>query len=292
MILVNLLGFESRSEIWLRFDGYTPYYYRKVLEGLHSENGRKKLIISYAQKKTTDQPKPLSRRYLAKNRASLSRQNVRFIENARETYEAGLSASNHIKPILYHYSWHSFLAFLMYTFMRFDGRAGGHGITVSKMEPHEINLEFHPFKKKGFFQRVLDVLTILEYPLAFAKWIPILEDRSITFVENSPSPFAGTERVNLKDIAAFDAKAYVLKVLEKFELPAHVMEEPIWMNDCIRSFIMHFAASTISRYKPQVWSKILEGEKEYESTILTKVRQGYENYGYFITQIHNRFLKS
>ena len=287
------MTFESRMDIWLRFDKYTPYYYRKFLERLHSQNKYSSLVSRYAEKKDTDPPRPLSKKYLAKNRIWLSRQNVRFIENARETYEAGLRASSHIKPILYHYSWHSFLAFLMYTFMRFDGRARGHGITVTKMERNEINLDFHPFRKKGFFQRVLDTLTILGYPLAFARWIPILKEKdTLVFMENTISPFADIKRINLKDILTFNQHDYIREFMAKFESKHPRTHELANMNECVRSFITLFTASTITRYKPQVWSEILEGEREYESMSLTQVRDSYENYVYFVTQMHEVLKKS
>lgn len=284
------MGFESRMDIWLRFDGYTPYRYNKILQRIHTENDFSKLISTYPKAEIGDAPKSLSKRYLIKNLRWLPGQNVQFIQNARETYEAGLRASSHIRPILYHYSWHSFFAFLMYTFMKFDGPAKGHGITVSKMERNEINLVFHPPRKKGFFQRTLDVMTILGYPLVFARWIPVVKEKEITFVENNISPFADVERINLGDIVTFDAKAYIDELTAKFKFKQGT-KDLVDMNHCIMSFVMHLAASTITRYKPKVWTEILEGEREYESMILRGVRQAYGVYVYFVTQIHSHILK-
>ena len=264
------MAFESRMDIWPRFDKYTPYSYRKFLERLHSGNRYSVLISSYAEKKITDPPKPLSKRDIS--RTDLSRQNVRFIENARETYETGLRVSSHVRPLLFHYSWHSFLAFLMYTILRFDGRAKGHGITVSKMERNEIKLEFHPVNKRGFFQRVLDTLTILGYPSAFARWIPVAEKNNILiFVENPLSPFAKVKRIDLKDIITFDERNYLEKLCAQ-KLPIKNIHKYDLMEKCIRRFLVLFTASTITRYRPQICSDILAGEGEYESSILTEVR--------------------
>ena len=280
-------------DIWLRFDGYTPYYYYKVLEKRHSENKISKSISLYAKKKITDSPKSLSKSYLAKNGQWLSRQNVQFIENARETYEAGLRASSHIKPILYHYSWNSFLAFLMYTFLRFDGVAKGHGITVTKMQRDEINLEFHPFKRKGFFQRILDVLTVLGYPLAFARWMPVVDKNdNVIFVENNISSISNVKKMNLRDILTFNADNYIRNIKARARVkPDTDPQDLTLMNECIKNFIMLFTASTISRYKPHFWTEILEGEGEYESMLLTQVRNAYDFYVYFVTHVHSNILE-
>jgi len=271
-------------DIWPKFDKYTPYFYRQFLKRLHSGNRYSGLISSYAEEKITDPPKPLSKRDIS--RTELSRQNVRFIENARETYETGLRVSSHVRPLLFHYSWHSFLAFLMHTIMRFDGRAKGHGITVSMMERNEIKLEFHPFKKRGFFQRVLDTLTILGYPSAFARWIPIVEKNSnLIFVENTLSPFANIKRMDLKDIITFDERNYLEKLYAQ-ELAIKNIHKYELMEKYVRRFLVLFTASTITRYRPQVWSDILAGEGEYESSILTEVRGAYDTYLDFVNHIH------
>jgi len=278
-----------------RFDRYTSHYYNKLLEKLHSRDHFFRLISSYQEKKHTDLPKPLTKEYLDQNREWLPRQNMQFIENAKEIYEAGLKASNHVKPILYHYSWHSFFAFLMYTFVRFDMLAGGHGISVPKMESNEIILEFHPFKKRGFFQRILDVLTILGYPITFARWILITEKNGdIRFVENNISPFANIERVNIRDLLKFKSDEYSKALREKFgdDLFRHDFVEIGNMNSCIMSFVTLFVASNISRYRPSVWAKILEGEGKYESVVLTQTRLSYRFYVYFVGEIEARFLRT
>lgn len=278
--------------VWISFDGYTPFHYSKILERLHAENNFSKLISLYAEKKSVDSPKALSKEYLAKNRKWLSRQNVRFMENARETYDAGLRASSHIKPILYHYSWHSFLAFLMYTFLTFDGLAKGHGISVTKMKSNEINLEFHPFNKRGFFQRILDVLTVLGYPLAFARWIPIVEKNgNLTFEKNNISRIANAKRINLKDIVTFNSHDYIKNIRAKFKLKPETRAYFSSMNECIKGFIVLLTASTISRYKPHVWTEILEGEEEYESMLLKQVRRAYLGYFDFISHVHSHILE-
>lgn len=214
------------------------------------------------------------------------------MENAKEIYEAGLKASNHVKPIMYHYSWHSFFAFLMYTFVRFDALSRGHGISVPKMESDEIILKFRPFEKRGFFQRILDVLTILGYPITIAQWILILEKNGdIRFVENI-SPFAGIKRVNIRDLLTFKIDGYSIALREKFgdELFKHNLVDIENMNSCILSFVTLFAASTICRYRPSIWTKILEGEGKYESSVLTQTRLAYRFYDYFVPQIEAKHL--
>lgn len=286
------MPFESSSEIWLSFDGYTPHYYNKLMEKLHSSDHLFRLLSAYQKKKPFDLPKLLTKKYLDKNRKWLPRQNIQFMENAKEIYEAGLKASNHVKPILYHYSWHSFFAFLMYTFVRFDELSRGHGISVPKMESDEIILEFHPFERRGFFQRILDVLTILGYPIMLAQWILILEKNGdIRFVENI-SPFAGIKRVNIRDLLTFESDGYSIALREKFgdELFKHDLVDVENMNSCILSFATLFAASTICRYRPSVWAKILEGEGKYESSVLTQTRLAYRFYDYFVPQIGAKHL--
>jgi len=126
--------------------------------------------------------------------------------------------------------------------------------------------------KRGFFQRVLDTLTILGYPSAFARWIPVAEKNNILiFVENPLSPFAKVKRIDLKDIITFDERNYLEKLCAQ-KLPIKNIHKYDLMEKCIRRFLVLFTASTITRYRPQICSDILAGEGEYESSILTEVR--------------------
>jgi hypothetical protein len=283
------MGFESRMDIWLRFNEYTPFNYLQRLVKFHSKNTFSELITMYNTLKIDDPLQPLTSHYLEQNKTWLPAQNIQFIKNSEETYEAGLRASTHLKPILYHYSWHSFLAFLMYSFLRFNGTAGGHGITVTTMQPEEITLEFHPFKRRGFFQRILDTLTILGYPLFFARWLPV-KQKDGTLEENNISSVASARRINLMDIMKFDMKTFGESLTKDKQVWLPNLDWVGWMNDCMKSFVMLHTASTISRYKPNVWAKILEGEKEYTSKVLTSVRHAYDGYVFFVTHVDSDIL--
>lgn len=292
--------FENRADIWPKFEKYTAYSYFELLKKIHHQNAFSERIRLYNEKKRSDQSRPLSQGYIEENKEWLPVQNVRFMEDAKETYEAAMRASPHVKPILYHYSWHSFFAFLMYTFARYDSHAGGHGISVDIMSSEQVILEFHPFKKRGYFQRILDTLTILGYPLAFARWIPIEgEGQGVVFEENKASSIADRKEIDLIEIATFDAIGYMDRLWEKHEC-FQELGTPTgryhgtrfhWVNQWIIDFIMLFTASSIARYKPYVWHEILQGTIAYTSKILTKVRTAYEGYLDFVNYVYGDILE-
>jgi hypothetical protein len=157
------LPFETRLDIFDNFNNLTPFNCGKLMRTFVTASSTQVLreaIDRYSnlfpQKiRGIKAPLPITEEYLNKQQDSLMRQNILFLETSKELYEMANRATK-AKATLYYYSWHSFLAFLMYTFLRFNDTSRGHGLRVKPMEVDKIGVTVYSRKKQGFFNRILD----------------------------------------------------------------------------------------------------------------------------------------
>ncbi len=288
------MSFESRSDIFSRFNNLTAFNCEKVMRTIKNsiitERVRQYSELFSKNTRGKSVPLPLTEEYIAN---SLPRQNVLFLEDSRELDELALRA-NKAKSTLCYYSWHSFLAFLVYTFLKYDEPSKGHGMTVKPMEIDEIGVEIHSRDRKGFLNRVLDLFTILGYPIALAEKIPIIKKDHLEFRDNDIS-LIKKDHLSFNDINEFNIDEFLKKYSERCVRSHRIPEIPSshheWFNKLILSYVVMFISSNFERYRPHFWSTINEGRNEFCSKVLERTRDAYEDYGYFIMLIDDDILK-
>ena len=80
---------------------YTPFH--KSVE-IYSEKVKREVF-------------PITEEYLKKN-PEVSKQNVALLKNAMELWREATHTTDAVAPIRYHYSWHCFNSFFIYTFFQ------------------------------------------------------------------------------------------------------------------------------------------------------------------------------
>ena len=289
------MAFESRHDLFLRFDDLTAFNCRKMMGAVKNATVTRRVDVYsklFSEKYRGNVPLPLTEEYVARH----SRQNALFLEDARELDELALRASK-AKSTIYYYSWHSFLAFLVYTFLRYDEPSKRHGMSVKPMEVDEIGVKFDPRKSKGFIDRVLDLFTVLGYPMALAQKIPIIKKDHLEFKDNDISAIR-KRTLSFDEIDKFNIDEFLQKYSEQCErsYQHHVPEIPSfkyhsWFNRCILGYVIMFISSNFERYRPHYWSSIKEGSSEFCSRVLVRTKQAYEDYGNFIMLVDDEILK-
>lgn len=294
------MSFESTHEVFLRFKDLTTFNCEKITRNAQISDFSKRankysrLFGKNTRGKTV--PRHLTKSYIARNKRLFPRQNALFLEDSKELFELALRASR-AKSTLYYYSWHSFLAFLIYTLLRYDDTSGGHGIHVNPMEVDRIEVKFNQRDRKGFLDRVLDLFTILGYPIALAEKIPVIKKDHVEFIDNDISSLRKTH-LSFDEICEFDIDGFLEKHRAKEERSAyiHIPDYPPrkdygWINKCILSYVVIFISSNFERYRPHLWSKIQEGRTEFSTKVLTRTREAYEDFVYFLIFVDGNVLK-
>ena len=299
----DFLSPESFSErIWrerFRHDVFSLYKYftshkcGKIMRTIQSAPFNKRLqnaidnysILFSENIRGKKSPLPLTKTYLDKMQDFLSKQNTLFLEDSKELFEIAQRATR-ARSTIYYYSWHSFLAFLIYTFLRYDETSRGHGMYVDPMKDDEICVNIRPRDKQGFLHRLFDLLTVLGYPIALSNWIPIIkEDQSLDFIKNNFS-ILNKEKISFEEIDKFNISEFLSKISTECGWRYRPREFPYYqtfysLNKCVLSYIVMFIASNFERYRPHYWVSILEGDNEFTSSVIIRTREAYDDYTTF-----------
>lgn len=276
------------EKVFEEFEHFTPF---RCLRIMNNASQNEHLINSirlfsklypeeYLAKKV---PLPLTEKDLNKEKGKqLSMQNILFLENAEELFETALR-TRRMKATMYYYSFHSLFAFLVYTLLKYDGPAHGHGMKVSPMEENNIGVEFYPRIKQGFLQRIIDLFTILGYPIALADKIPIITKSGLEFRDNNISKIIIGKKVSYDEIYNFDIDLFIRNCRDLNEIHEHQEPYPqdiesYLINSNILNHIFFFIASNFERYRPQYWSSILEGNNEFSSKVVERTKKAYRFY--------------
>ena len=167
--------------------------------------------------------------------------NVIFLKQAQNFGKLAKEAITEVKPLLLYYAENQLFAFFIYSIFHFDGPSKGHGLSMVGDSYENIGIEF---QKSGFFQRIINSYSILN-----ASWI--FSPFKITgggTLEDTNSKFSITKKPSI-----------LLK--ELIELKNHAKPNPDGdiLDQC--DFLFLFLASSLSRYKPDLWHAIVNGEK-------------------------------
>ena len=267
------------------------WFFYEPLTLLHTYKGLLKLIIdayspyrniaeSYSRK-VNRRVYPITEEYL-EEKPEVVEQNVALLKNAIELWRTASRTSDAVAPMLYHYSWHCFNSFFIYTFFRWEPKhARSHGIRISRWSDNieEIEIEF---LKQGLFQRLIDTWALLGTSLVFSPFLPIFENDEINFVSNNYYLLNTFNHLKVKQLLNFDSGDFERKL--HLDLGKKLINCPVLMNsiylptDDIRSYLVIFVASNLARYRPILWNSVLIGENAVQSNFALNFRSALMEY--------------
>jgi len=254
-------------------DAYTPYRY--VIER-YSEKVNRTLY-------------PVTEEYV-KEKPKFAEQNVALLKNAMELWRTASQTSDAVAPMLYHYSWHCFNSFFVYTFFRWDPEhASSHGIQVPSKTLSEdiqtIEIQFRKEKDqmtRGLFQRLVDTWTLLGTSSAFSFFIPIFESNELEFTQNTHYLLTSSNSLPIGKLLAFDPTDYERNLYTDFG--KKLASCPFLINptyapiDTLKNYLITFASSTRARYRPTLWNSVLIGETAVQSDFALHFRNALMGY--------------
>jgi hypothetical protein len=190
-------------------------------------------------------------------------QNVALLKNAIELWKVASQTSDMVAPVLYHYSVHCFISFFNYTFFKWTPEhVTSHGMFISKWSDELIDIEIEVTESnKTVFRRFVDTGVLLGACLAFSPFLPTIEKEEITFVPNDDFLFKESKRISLKQLLAFDAKVFDETVNMKLtgkRFLTHFIDLTYSPSNFFRDYIVVFVGSSLARYRPYLWTDVLE----------------------------------
>ena len=259
---------EESSKAWLFFKPLTLLHPYKMLQ--------KRVIEAYSpyvnivdrySKITKRRVQPVTEEYLKKH-PEVAEQNVALLRNAIELWDTATKTSDAIAPMLYHYSWHCFNSFFMYTFFRWEPQhSKSHGVKVvlnDNIEDIKIQI-----LKKGIFRRLIDTWTLIGVSLAFSPFLPLYQSGKLNFTPNEKYLFNQSNELSLMKLLSFNPtdfeKALYSDRREEL-LNCSFLINPISLpTQALKSYLVLFVASNLARYRPVLWHSILTGKTPKQS---------------------------
>jgi hypothetical protein len=229
---------------------------------------------------------PISEEYLDKN-PEVAEENVALLKNAIELWRSAAQTTDAIAPILFHYSWHCFNSFFVYTFFRWEPQhSQSHGIRIFNLNDNvgEIKIQF---LKDGLFQRLVDAWTCMGASLAFSAYLPIFEEGKVEFQSNQIYVLQESNCLNLAQLLNFDPVKDYENVFWNTFGREKLLQNPSFSNSMsvptriLKNYLILFAASSIARYRPILWSSILSGETEDKTAFALAYRNALLMYAHF-----------
>lgn len=263
--------------IWGLFDEkMVPYVYDKtlykLLEKLEEKNYKEAVDCFRNFNNKFDIPYPLNiRNYRRKKR--ISRCTI-YLKNAKEFYEAGKMASSDTKSIFYYYSISYLFTFLLHSLIHFEKPKLHHGIYVNT-DNGVSGIRFNYNLYGGFFERLVHILSLLDYPSSFSSFISDLDnnDHRILLSQKTDISISNKNAIILDKLLEHDfdkdypnlesnIRSYILHI--RYEKTSAIL----------RDFILIFVACAITRYNPALWRNIYSGE---DSNLIFYFEKSFNN---------------
>ena len=249
--------------IWGLFnEKMIPYVYDKSLHGLlkklEEKNYNEAVDCFKNLSNNSEIPYPLNINNYRKNKTILYC--TIFLKNAKEFFNSGKIASSDTAPIFYYYSISYLFSFLLYSLVVFNKPKAHHGIYAIpdngiKSIGYKYNIQ------GGFFERVVHILSMLDYPSSFSSFISSIDDddQRILVPQNSDISISNKKLILLDKLLEHDSYTDYRKLGDDitYRIPELRYEKT---SAILRDFILIFVASAIARYKPALWRKIYSGE--------------------------------
>ncbi|MFZ2410112.1 MAG: hypothetical protein WAW23_00935 [Candidatus Methanoperedens sp.] len=218
-----------------------------------------------------------------------------FLRNSKEFFHAARVASIDTQPILYYYSTVYLFAFLIESFIDFDeNKKKHHGLYVnSKGDIANIKFSYAPEKcakhyvPRGFFERLVNTLSILGYPSSFCSMITDFNDKDYVILREHKTKLSisNTNPILIDDILKYDFRPDRLNInLSWIIYDFDDRYENV--SKIIKDFILIYVSSSIARYNPKLWRQIYLGE---EKPMIYDLKKSFDNINNMIRLVNNIF---
>jgi len=257
---------EDASKAWFFFEPLTLLYPYKILQKQVVEAYAPYVNIVDRYSKTAKRAIGAVTDKYCKEHPKVTEQNVALLKNAMELWRTAARTSDAVAPILYHYSWHCFNSFFIYTLFKWEPQhSKGHGVQPVLSD----NLENVKIRilKTGLFRRLIDTWTLLGVPLAFSPVLPMFQNGKLNFVRNDVYLLKRSNEVSLKQLLAFNPEDFE-NTLYSRDLKDELLHCTFLINNIslpnmtLKSYLMLFVTSSLARYRPVLWHSILTGKTE------------------------------
>jgi hypothetical protein len=262
---------EDSAKAWFYYEPFTlPHYYQLLQKEIVKKYIPLQHIVENYSKKVNRKIYPITEEYLKEN-PEILKQNVALLKNAMELWREATHTTDAVAPILYHYSWHCFNSFFVYTFFHWEPmHSNSHGVNIinwcENIEKIQIQfLKQEDTNTKGIFQRLIDTWTLLGASTAFSSFLPVFEGEEIEFISNNYNLLKNSNSLKLKDLNDFNSINYEKSLVS--DLGKRLIFCPFLANstylptDILRSYLIIFSSSSLARYRPVFWDSILLGER-------------------------------
>jgi len=279
---------EDSAKAWFFYESFTlPHYYQLLQKEIIKNYAPLQHIAEIYSEKVKRKIRPVTEEYLEKN-PEISKQNVVLLKNAIELWREATHTTDAVAPILYHYSWHCFNSFFIYSFFHWEPiHSNSHGVGISNWCENvgEIQIQFlkqEDVNTKGIFQRLIDTWTLLGASTAFSSFLPVFEGREIGLIPNSYNLLKNSNSLKLKDLIDFNSLNFEQSL--NSDLGKKLIVCPFLANstslptDILRSYLIIFTASSLARYRPVLWNSVVLGERPEQAEFALQYRDALLEY--------------
>ena len=294
---------EASQKSWFTYEPFTllsiyKSFQRKFIEVYAPYQN----VIERYRDVTKSEVYPITEEYLSDKK--VAEENVVLLKNAIELWRSAAQTTDQIAPLLFHYSWHCFNSFFTYTFFRWEPQhANSHGIeTPSDFitdDVKRIKLSFGKNKnnriERGMFQRLIDTWILLGCEPAFGEFFPVFEqNNTIDFLPNEWWLLKDSKCLELSKLMDFDPHEFTRRYWQTFGRDKLIKNDSFSNSmglptNVLKDYLILFAASSIARYRPILWSSVLSGETSDKSEFALKYRNALLTFSQFGAN-SNRFL--
>jgi len=263
-------GVDEANKAWRFYEHLTLLHSYEVLQkqAIDAYSPYKDIVERYS-KTSGRNIHPVTYEHLEKH-PEVAEQNVALLKNAMELWRMASQTSVAVAPILYHYSWHCFNSFFIYTFFRWEPQhSRSHGIRAPpKDNIEDVKIQFLK-RKDGLFQRLIDTWILLGASLVFSPFLPVYKENEINFVPNDRYLVSNSNEISLKQLMNFNSanfeKELYSNLKERPLSPSFLINSAYLPTNTIKSYLVVFAASNLARYRPILWNSILIGKTREQS---------------------------
>lgn len=271
-------------------DKIVPYTYEMSLEKIidnFESISYSELIREYKKKYNPKYDNPTSLSIDKYNNGNWREERVElctaFLKNSKEFYYSAEQASADTRPILYYYSLINLFAFLTNSFINFNNLKKHHGIIINNKDVNNI---YFSYSKGGFFERLVFVLSTLEYPSSFSSFIVDYKDSNFDFLDyNTVFSISNKSTIFLKELVEYDYfnDLQSIKLCSKLiNLEARYRET----TSILRDFILIFISNNLARYYPVLWREVYIGKK---GDLIYHIRNAYGNINKMVILVNKIF---
>jgi hypothetical protein len=278
---------EASQKSWFFFEPFTlTSTYKNFQKQFITAYSKYDYTVERYRKLTGRSIYPITTEYLEEH-PEVAEENVALLKNAIELWRSAAQTTDAIAPILFHYSWHCFNSFFAYTFFRWEPQhSNSHGLCVQNFTDNIAEIKINVLKD-GLFHRLVDAWTCIGTSSAFSAYLPFFDGNNIEFTPNQLYLFQKSNCLTLSQLLNFNPvedyenkywKTYGREKLLQNTSLSNSMNAP---TRILENYLTLFIASSISRYRPILWSSILLGNTDDKAAFSMAYRDSLMMYAYF-----------